>query len=72
MRVHLFELFGIFEATGAAVGGILAIEVEIPATKTGRFAVAFDFPSLAFITGDMLGSQILDALQQTTGFVRWE
>jgi hypothetical protein len=56
--VHLLEFLRIFEAGRAAIGGILAFEIEVAATQTWSLSIAFDFPSFAFIAGGLLDLQV--------------
>lgn len=47
----IYLLFALFEVV-AAVGRVLAVEVEVPAALAGRLAVAFDLPAFALIAGN--------------------
>jgi hypothetical protein len=51
MRVHGFELFGVFEAAAAAVGRVLAFEIQVAASLAWRVPVTFDLAAFAFIAG---------------------
>lgn len=46
---HLLELVRVFEAVGATIGCIQALEVEIAASLTWCLAVAFDLASLTLV-----------------------
>jgi hypothetical protein len=50
MRIHLPKLLGFLETTiCAAIWRILAFEIEVAASKTWCFAVAFDLTSFTFV-----------------------
>ena len=54
LRRNLFEVLGISEIGGAAVGGVEARQIEVPASLTGSLAITFDFAPLALITRQKL------------------
>jgi hypothetical protein len=49
VRRHLLEFVRLLEVV-AAIGRILAFEVEVPASLTGSLPVALDLAPLAFVT----------------------
>ena len=46
---HLLELLRVLDAVGTAVGRIETLEVEVAASLTWGFAIAFDLAPLALV-----------------------
>lgn len=49
MLIHLTEFFGFLEAIRAAVGRILAFQIEVPASLAGCISIAFDLAPFTFV-----------------------
>jgi len=65
---HASELVRVFEVVGAAVGGVVALQVEITASLARSLAIALDLASLAFVAGSAeVRAQISNLPTQTTG-----
>jgi hypothetical protein len=56
LRIHLVELFGIFEAIRATVRGILALEFEVATSLAWRIAITFDLSPLALIANYLIST----------------
>jgi hypothetical protein len=54
LDIYLFELVRIFEAIGAAVGRVLAFEVEVSTSLARSVAVAFNLSALALVASSLL------------------
>lgn len=51
---HLLELIRVLDVRRTAVGGVEALQVEVPTPLAGRLAIALDLSPLAFIAGKVL------------------
>lgn len=62
------ELFGLLKAICAAIGSILAFEIQVSATLTRRVSITFYLAALAFIAIERLVSKSLNAIELWTIF----